>query len=590
MLKQSSVMSDDDEPEISVSALRVAQSEEVPVVETDDSNVVGERFGKYLLVGEVATGGMAEVFLAVQKGLEGFLKVVVIKRVLPHFSNNAEFTRMFVDEARLAARLEHPNIVRTYEFGEVDGQYFTVMEYLPGEDLSKALNNLAISRQSMPFNIAAGIVSQVCAGLHFAHQLTDTGGRPLSLVHRDVNPANILLTYTGEVKLIDFGVAKTATNRETLNGTIKGKIAYMAPEQLLSRGVDQRSDVFSTGVVLWEILTGRPLFMRDSEAATLYAIMNDPIPPPSRLRPDVPKQLDAIVERALARTPIDRFESAEEMGNALDEFLATQPKYDSRLLARTVEELFGSTRANAKRSIAQTRRLARNVSLVMKLRSEVRADLAERLDSINSLVNEDGVRYSNPNIALEGTEKPSNLKLMVVMAVLILAAIGGGLFYMFTSSDPARSQSAKQVAQTSTLTIESTPPGAAVFVGGEPTGLKTPATLTDLTAPQLAIRLELLGHGSVEQTIDIPSGITTTRHFTLAGSTMGGRLVFADLPKRSVVFVGDEEYVAGDVINVSGGRHEVRVVLDGKTITEQTIEATSGDQLWKLVGDKLVPN
>ncbi len=589
-MSKSSVRLDDDEPEISVSAVMRAQPEP-DADDTDPHGVVGERFGKYLLVGELAVGGMAEVFLAVQKGLEGFVKVVVIKRVLPHFSTNAEFIRMFVDEARLAARLEHPNIVRTYEFGEVNGQYFTVMEYLPGEDLSKALNNLAISRQMMPFNIAAGIVSQVCAGLSFAHQLTDTAGRPLSLVHRDVNPANIILTYTGEVKLIDFGVAKTATNKETLNGTIKGKIAYMAPEQLLSRGVDQRSDVFSAGVVLWEVLTGRPLFMRDSEAATLYAIMNDPIPPPSRIRPDVPKALDAIVERALARTPVDRYESAEEMGNALEDFLSTQPKYDSRLLARTIEELFGSTKAEAKRSIAQTRSLARNVSLVMKLRSEVRADLAERLDSLASLINEDGVRFSNPNVLpLEGTEKPSSLKLMIVMAVVILACIGGGLAYMFMASDPGQREATKQVAQVATLKIESTPPGAAVFVGGEPTGLTTPATLTDLTVAQLAIRLELPGHGSVTQTIDVPAGIVSTKHFTLAGSAAGGRLVLSELPKGAVVFVDDEEYVAGDVINVSGGKHEVRVVLDGRTLTQQTLQATSGDQMWKLVGDKLVPN
>lgn len=586
MSKQSSAKCDDDEPEISVSAAMRAPSEEV--AEGDD-NVVGERFGKYLLVGELAVGGMAEVFLAVQKGLEGFLKVVVIKRVLPHFSTNLEFIRMFVDEARLAARLEHPNIVRTYEFGEVNGQYFTVMEYLPGEDLSKALNNLAISQQVMPFNIAAGIVSQVCAGLHFAHQLTDTAGRPLSLVHRDVNPANILLTYTGEVKLIDFGVAKTNTNKETINGTIKGKIAYMAPEQLLSRGVDQRSDVFSTGVVLWEILTGRPLFMRDSEAATLYAIMNDPIPPPSRLRQDVPKQLDAIVERALARTPIDRYESAEEMGNALDEFLATQPKYHSRLLARTVEELFGSTRADAKRSIAQTRSLARNISLVMKLRSEVRADLAERLDSIATLINADGARHSNPEVApLEAVERPTNVTLMIAMAMAILACIGGGLFYMAKSSDPDRPPQAAELAQAGTLKIESTPPGAAVFVGGEPTGMTTPATLGDVTALQLAIRLELPGHGSVTQTIDVPANTVTTKHFTLSGAA--GRLVIAELPKHSVVVVDGEEYLAGEVITVAAGAHDVRVVLDGQTLAEQKLEATTGDQVWTLVGNKLVPN
>src|ERR1044071_2894607 len=182
------------EPEISIGAGIQARAEEFK------GNIIGERFGKYLLVGEIAVGGMAEVFLAVHKGVEGFIKVVVIKRVLPHLTSNPDFVRMFIDEARLAARLEHPNIIRTYEFGEVDGQYFTVMEYLPGEDLAKTLDKLSFAQQQMPFHVVGGIVAQICAGLHFAHGLTDTAGRPLNLVHRDVNPANVIVTYTGEVK------------------------------------------------------------------------------------------------------------------------------------------------------------------------------------------------------------------------------------------------------------------------------------------------------------------------------------------------------------------------------------------------------
>ena len=259
------------EPEISIGALIQAHAEDFK------GNIIGERFGKYLLVGEIAVGGMAELFLAVHRGVEGYIKAVVIKRVLPHLTNNPEFVRMFVDEARLEARLEHPNIVRTYEFGEVNGHYFTAMEYLPGEDLCKALNSLAVSRQLMPLHIAVGIASQVCAGLNFAHQFTDTNGKPLGLVHRDINPANIIITYGGEVKIIDFGVAKSNANVQTITGMIKGKVAYMPPEQVLGRDVDQRADIFSAGVVLWEVLTGRPLFLRSNEAATLYAIMNAPI-------------------------------------------------------------------------------------------------------------------------------------------------------------------------------------------------------------------------------------------------------------------------------------------------------------------------
>ena len=580
------------EPEISIGTLIQAHAEDFK------GNIIGERFGKYLLVGEIAVGGMAEVFLAVHRGVEGFIKCVVIKRVLPHLTKNPEFVRMFIEEARLEARLEHPNIVRTYEFGEVDGHYFTAMEYLAGEDLFKALNNLSLSRHLMPLHIAAGITSQLCSGLHFAHQFTDTAGKPLNLVHRDINPANVIITYSGEVKIIDFGVAKSNANAQTLSGMIKGKVAYMPPEQLLGREVDQRADIFSTGVVLWEVLTGRPLFLRSNEAATLYAIMNAPIPPPSKLRSDVPPQLDRIVGRALARLPEDRYDTAEEMANALDDFLTQMPRYDARVLAGKLEELFGSTRAEAKRSIAQTRSLPRNISMVMKLRSEVRAELAERLDAV---VGDGAGRDSAPfrpdaddlNPAARGSgnaiqaigRSRSQRGLAVALGILMVGAIATGLVYMLSRSD--REPVSKQAAL-SGLQIESTPPGAAVFIGGEPTGLTTPTTLTGIRGKQLSIRLELPNHAPVTTSVDITEGMTASANVTL--TPLRGRLVISGLPANAGVIVDTQEYQAGEVVPVAAGKHDIRIVVDGRTIAEQSIEAGSGDQDWKLVRGKLVQN
>jgi serine/threonine protein kinase len=579
------------EPEISIGTLIQAHSEDFA------SNIIGERFGKYLLVGEIAVGGMAEVFLAVHKGVESFIKVVVIKRVLPHLSNNPEFVRMFCDEARLAARLEHPNIVRTYEFGEVNGQYFTAMEYLPGEDLFKALNNLSMSRQLMPLHMAVGIGHQLCNGLYFAHQFTDTSGNPLNLVHRDINPANILITYGGEVKIIDFGVAKTNANVQTINGVIKGKVAYMPPEQVLGREVDQRADIFSAGVVLWEVLTGRPLFLRSNEAATLYAIMNAPIPPPSKLRADVPPELDRIVARALARSPGDRYASAEEMANQLDEVQTRLPRFDARVVASKLEELFGSTRAEAKRSIAQTRSLTRNISLVMKLRSEVRADLAERLDAV---VGNDSNRQSQPGAgAAAPTARGSGIpvqavgpsrsqrRLVLGLTAVLVAAIAAGLIYTMSLSRPERPPVVKPVASAA-LQVESTPPGAAVFIGGEPTGLKTPTTLTGVTKPQLEIRLELPGHAPVIRSVTLTPGTTTSAKVTML--PLQGRLVIADLPASAGIVVDGQDFDAGEVIPVSAGQHDIRIVIDGKTVVQQSLETTSGDQGWRLVHGKLVRN
>jgi serine/threonine-protein kinase len=578
------------EPEISIGTIIQAHSEDF------EGNIIGERFGKYLLIGEIAVGGMAEVFLAVHKGVESFIKVVVIKRVLPHLSNNPEFVRMFCDEARLAARLEHPNIVRTYEFGEVNGQYFTAMEYLPGEDLFKALNNLSVSRQLMPLHIAVGIGVQLCNGLHFAHQFTDTAGKPLNLVHRDINPANIIITYGGEVKVIDFGVAKTNANVQTLNGVIKGKVAYMPPEQVLGRDVDQRADIFSAGVVLWEVLTGRPLFLRNNEAATLYAIMNAPIPPPSKLRADVPPELDRVVARALARSPGDRYDSAEEMAAELEVLLVRLPRFDTRVVASKLEELFGSTRAEAKRSIAQTRALTRNISLVMKLRSEVRAELAERLDAV---VGDDVGRRSHPGASAAPTARGSGIpvravspsrsqrRLVIGLTVILAAAIAAGLIYTLSLSRPDHPPAMKPVAAAS-LQIESTPPGAAVFVGGEPTGLKTPATLTGVTKPQVELRLELSGHAPVIRSVTLAPGTMTSAKVSLL--PLQGRLVISDLPTNAGIVVDGQDYDAGEVIPVAAGKHEIRVVHDGKTLAQQSIETAAGDQGWKFVHGRLVRN
>jgi hypothetical protein len=490
--------SDSSDPEISIGAISSVRALEEDAAQIDD-NIGGERFGKYLIVGELAVGGMAEVFLGVHRGLEGFQKAVVIKRVLPAFSTNASFVQMFVDEARIAARLEHPNIVRTYEFGEVDGQYFTAMEYLPGEDLAKTLDKLAFARQQMPLHLAAGIVASVCIGLHFAHGLTDTAGRPLGLIHRDINPANVIVTYSGEVKIIDFGIAKT-TSSETQTGTVKGKVAYMSPEQILGRGIDQRSDVFSTGVVLWELLTGRPLFLRDNEGATLYAIMNEPLHAPSRYRPEIPRALDDIVMNALARTPADRYESAEELGIALERFLVDQPKYDARAAARMLENLFGSSRAEAKRAIAQTRSLGKNVAHVMKLRTDVRADLADHLDAVPE----------EPFVA----EAPAPRRhLAWAIALVMVLAIAGGVAVLVGGGED-RPVAAKPAADAA-LQVESDPPGAAISLGGEPTGLKTPATLNGLTASEVLIRVELDGYGAVTENVAVPRTGTATKRFML---------------------------------------------------------------------------
>jgi TonB family protein len=409
-------------------------SSQVQPTVADDDPPSGETFSQYLLVGEIARGGMGEVLLAV-RGLEGASEVVVVKRMLRHLTTNSEFTQMFLDEAQLAAQFEHPNIVKTYEFGEHDGQYFAVMEFLAGEDLGKVLDNLSLRSELMALPVAIHIAAELCSGLHFAHQLTDPAGRPLRLVHRDINPDNIVVTYTGEVKIIDFGVARVDTAAtKTVTGMLKGKFAYMAPEYIKGHGCDHRADVFSVGIVLWESLTGRKLFARETTAATMYAVMDAPIPPPSRYRSDVPAELDAIVTRALARSPPDRFDSADEMRRALDELAASLPALDPDAVGRTMEIAFGPIRAQAMRAIKQAQSLARNVALVMKRP----AALPPGPLPVGSSPNQRAPGQAAPAQAAP-TGAPSRWWPSVVVAVV---ALGAGVTAAIVTSDRSSSQAA----------------------------------------------------------------------------------------------------------------------------------------------------
>jgi serine/threonine protein kinase len=282
-----------------------------------------EMLGRYRLVRQLAQGGMAEIFVAKQVGPEGFERTAVIKRVLPGLATDADFVQMFLDEARISAALSHPNLVQVFDFGHVDGAYFFAMEYLPGEDLRAIAAQAKERGQRIPAHIAALIVAAACDGLHYAHTLTDESGRPLGLVHRDVTPSNIFVTYQGGVKVLDFGIAKAESRiGRTQPGVIKGKRLYMSPEQVLGQKVDGRSDVFSLGLVLFELLTGERATHGRGDVEVMKSILSEPFPNPSRLRSDLPVRLDGIVLKALERDPLRRYPSAAELRQALDGFLA----------------------------------------------------------------------------------------------------------------------------------------------------------------------------------------------------------------------------------------------------------------------------
>jgi serine/threonine protein kinase len=305
-----------------------------------------EKFGRYILLDRIGAGGMAEVFRAVMPGVEGFQRTFVVKRILAERAQSPCFVDMFVQEARINALLHHPNIVQVFDFGNVGGTYFLAMEYLRGRDVSEILRRLRSCDRVCPVGVAAYIAQEVAAALGYAHALASADGTPFNIVHRDISPSNIICLRAGGVKLLDFGIAKALGEAEperekTGQGLFKGKLSYLAPERIKDLPLDGRSDLFSLGVVLWELLAGHKLFRGKSDFQTLKNVAEKEIPVPSSFRLDVPPELDRIVARALARDPAERYATGQELADDLDRLLETLP-YQARALPDLLQTLFGA--------------------------------------------------------------------------------------------------------------------------------------------------------------------------------------------------------------------------------------------------------
>jgi serine/threonine protein kinase len=284
-----------------------------------------ENYGNYQLIKRLAMGGMAQIYLARRKGPEASDKLLVVKRILPHLAENVDFVRMFLDEAKIAARLAHPNIVEIFDLGAQDDSFFLAMEYIHGEDLRRLCKRADQQGRHLTVPLACRIVIDACSGLDYAHKKEHPPGTPLDIVHRDISPQNILVSFEGVVKVVDFGIAKAADQATvTRSGVLKGKYSYMSPEQAAGKRVDRRSDVFALGVVLYELLTNTRLFKRPNDMQTLSAVAECKVDPPSKVSPRVPADLDPIVMKALAREPEDRYSEALQLQVALEEWLAAQ--------------------------------------------------------------------------------------------------------------------------------------------------------------------------------------------------------------------------------------------------------------------------
>jgi hypothetical protein len=299
-------------------------------------------FGKYYLLERINVGGMAEVFKAKTFGVEGFERLLAVKRILPNIAEDEEFIAMFIDEAKIAVQLQHANIAQIFDLGKVEDSYFIALEHVHGKDLRSIFDRLRGKGEVMPIQQACHVIMQVCEGLDYAHNKRDAQGRELHLVHRDISPQNVLIGYEGEVKLIDFGIAKAAGKAsKTQAGILKGKFGYMSPEQVRGLPIDRRSDIFSMGIVMYELLTNERLFVGESDFSTLEKVRNVEIMPPSSYNKKIPAELERIVLKVLAKDPEDRYQNAIDLHDDLQAFLHKIGEFYSRKdLAAWMKKMF----------------------------------------------------------------------------------------------------------------------------------------------------------------------------------------------------------------------------------------------------------
>jgi serine/threonine-protein kinase len=330
------------------------------------TGVEANSFGKYRLIAGLGRGGMATVHLAVMHGPAGFNKLVVLKQIHPEYADDPEILGMFLDEAQLAARLSHPNVVQTNEVGQEGDRRFLAMEYLDGQPLSR-INRRLERHGGLPLVLHLRIIADLLSGLHYAHELTDYNGSPLGVVHRDVTPQNIFVTYDGIVKIVDFGIAKAQNALiQTRVGIIKGKIAYMPPEQARGEPVDRRADIFAVGVMLWEAATGKRPWEGMPELAVMKRLLNGELPTPRSVRPDVSPALEAIILKATSHERRDRYATAAELQVALEAFIATSgERLQQRELSLLISHHFARERAKIKAVIEEQLRVIPSAALAL---------------------------------------------------------------------------------------------------------------------------------------------------------------------------------------------------------------------------------
>jgi len=517
--------------------------------EDDATSGMPKRFGKYTLLRKLAQGGMAELFLAIQRSVAGFEKLIVIKRILPAVSQDTAFIEMLLHEARIAATLSHPNICQTFDVGQAEGSFFIAMEHVHGEDLRSIVRQMKKRDVAeFPVEHAIAIILGMCAGLAYAHEHHDMNGKHLHIVHRDISPQNVVVTFAGDVKIVDFGIAKSDKKftENTKSGKLKGKVPYMSPEQARGEAVDPRTDLFATGVMLFELTTGKRLFKGASEYETLKLICDEEYPLPSQVRPDYPKDLESIVMRALSKNKDERYPSARAMQRDLEEFVRRhRVPVSNSALHGFMQDLFHDKLAAQKEALSQGKQLADIIDSQFPTRG---VESTRELDAQQS-----GPRVMTPSIpSAAHTVTDANVhrprrssRLVAGVAVAVMLAVGIGVFAGLKSRPQEGTGAGAEASHGAkgTLKITSEPPGASIWVNGDLRAEVTPATLELPKGVEIDLKLSMPDH---EQ----------SRHKLTLTDLAPAHEVKAELRKGSVILD----------VNVLPAAATPHITLDGKAV------------------------
>jgi serine/threonine-protein kinase len=496
--------------------------------------------GKYRMIAELGRGGMAEVNLAVASGPAGFNKLVVIKQLRQNLSDDPDFLNMFLDEARLAARLNHPNVVHTYEVVSDRQQNFIAMEYLDGQPLNRIVRDFS-KAGGLPLEISLRIISDALGGLHYAHELADYDGTLLNVVHRDVSPHNIFVTYEGQTKVVDFGIAKALnSSSETRSGVIKGKISYMSPEQSRSEPLDRRSDVFAAGIILWEAVTGQRLWKGLADVTVLQRLMvNQPVPSPREVKPDVRKDLEEICIKALAMKPEDRYATAADMQNEIENVLIEMKRrVTNRDVGKLLSEKFSAERAEIRAIIdtqlknqssensriaslaalspqSQTLSAGDGTPVSGQLRQNSSQTALEPVSSTGTGQSPLGASLSLPPPPRESStaqvNPPASGFPRAAALVLGLGLLGGGAWFLKPATPaaaPSPPGSAAPALGKIAINLRASPPGAKLFLDDEPLSGNPYAGFHPKDSSKHTLRIEADGYLSKTRVVTFEADIS----------------------------------------------------------------------------------